>query len=115
MLSSRPKDDDDLADRMWESNLRHGVQYSRDQRQTHGLKLHERELSAKEIAERVGVRHQHGLPLDKRTTREARDRSAIKLSSKLAEEGKTQQEIADQLGIPRQTTVAAFLPKIPKW
>ena len=26
--------DDDLADRMWESNLRHGVQYTRDQRQT---------------------------------------------------------------------------------
>ena len=44
------KDDDDLADRMWESNLRHGVQYTRDQRQTHGLKLHERGLAAKVIA-----------------------------------------------------------------
>ena len=36
--------DDDLADRMWESNLRHGVQYTRDQRQTRGLKLYGREL-----------------------------------------------------------------------
>ena len=47
--------DDDLADRMWESNLRHGVQYTRDQRQTHGLKLHERGLAAKAVAQRVGV------------------------------------------------------------
>lgn len=49
------KDDEDLADRMWDANLRHGVQYTRVQRQTHGLKLHERGLKAKEIAERVGV------------------------------------------------------------
>ena len=49
------KDDEDLADKMWDANLRHGVQYTRDQRQTHGLKLHERGLKAKEIAERAGV------------------------------------------------------------
>ena len=47
--------DDDLSDRMWESNLKHGVQYTRAQRQTHGLKLHERGLTAKVVAQRVGV------------------------------------------------------------
>ena len=47
--------DDDLGGRMWAANLKHGVQYSRAQRQTQGLKLHERGLNAKEIAERVGV------------------------------------------------------------
>ena len=49
------KDDDDLADKMWDANLRHGVQYTRVQRQTHGLKLHKRGLPAKDIADRVGV------------------------------------------------------------
>ena len=32
--------DDDLADRMWAANLKHGVQYSRAQHRTQGLKLH---------------------------------------------------------------------------
>ena len=49
------QDDDDLADKMWDANLRHGVQYTRAQRQTQGLKLHGRGLKAKVIAERVGV------------------------------------------------------------
>ena len=64
--------DDDLADRMWESNLRHGVQYTRDQRQTHGLKLHERGLAAKVIADRagVGVSNELGLQLDESVQRE---------------------------------------------
>ena len=95
-------DDDDLADRMWESNLRHGVQYTRDQRQTHGLKLHERELSAKEIAERVGV----GINTVYRWTKAYRDKVKQERDQAviaLAEEGKTQQEIADDLGIPQQT------------
>ena len=48
-------DDDDLADRMWESNLRHGVQYSRAQRKARGLKLYKKKLSTSEIADRVGV------------------------------------------------------------
>ena len=47
--------DDDLGDKMWAANLKHGVQYTRAQRQTQGLKLHGRGLKAKEIAERVGV------------------------------------------------------------
>ena len=49
------KDDDDLTDKMWDANLRHGVQYTRVQRQIHGLKLHERGLAAKVVAQRVGV------------------------------------------------------------
>ena len=94
--------DDDLADRMWESNLRHGVQYTRDQRQTHGLKLHERGLAAKVIADRAGV----GINTVYRWTKAYRDKVKQERDQAviaLAEEGKTQQEIADDLGIPQQT------------
>ena len=102
MSSSRPTDDDDLADRMWESNLRHGVQYTRDQRQTHGLKLHERGLKAKEIADRVGV----GASSIYRWTKEHREGLTQERDAemqRLRGEGKTQQEIADELGIDRST------------
>ena len=60
--------DDDLGDKMWAANLKHGVQYSRAQRQIRGVKLHKRKLTAQEIAERVGVGHQHGVSLDQRAT-----------------------------------------------
>ena len=94
--------DDDLADRMWESNLRHGVQYTRDQRQTHGLKLHERELSAKEIADRVGV----GVNTVYRWTKAQREKTKQEREQAvldLAGEGKTQKEIADELRIDQAT------------
>ena len=41
--------DDDLSDRMWESNLKHGVQYTRDRCQTHGQTLQERGLAANDL------------------------------------------------------------------
>ena len=94
--------DDDLADRMWAANLKHGVQYSRGQRQTHGLKLHERGLKAKEIAERVGV----GASSIYRWTKEHREGLTQERDAemqRLRGEGKTQQEIADELGIDRST------------
>ena len=47
--------DDDLGDKMWAANLKHGVQYTRVLRQTQGLKLHGRSLKAKDISQRVGV------------------------------------------------------------
>ena len=105
-------DDDDLADRMWESNLRHGVQYTRDQRQTHGLKLHERGLAAKVIADRAGV----GINTVYRWTKAYRDKVKQERDQAviaLAEEGKTQQEIADDLGIPQQTVSRIVTPNPP--
>ena len=99
--------DDDLADRMWESNLRHGVQYTRDQRQTHGLKLHDRGLKAQEIAERIGV----GASSVYRWTKEHRERIKQERDSeihRLRDDGLTQQEIADELGIA-QSTVAEII------
>ena len=96
------KDDDELADRMWESNLRHGVQYTRDQRQTHGLKLHERSLSAKEIADRVGV----GVNTVYRWTKAQREKAKQEREQAVldvAGEGKTQKEIADELRIDQAT------------
>ena len=41
------RDDDDLADRMWEANRKHGVQYTRGQRKVYGVKLHGRGLPTK--------------------------------------------------------------------
>ena len=94
--------DDDLADRMWESNLRHGVQYTRDQRQTHGLKLHERGLSAKVIADRAGV----GINTVYRWTKAQREKAKQERDAeihRLRNEGYTQQQIADELGIDQKT------------
>ena len=94
--------DDDLGDKMWAANLKHGVQYTRAQRQTHGLKLHERGLKAKEIAERVGV----GASSVYRWTKEYREKQKQERDAeiqRLREEGKTQQAIADELRIDRST------------
>ena len=101
------KDDDDLADKMWDANLRHGVQYTRVQRQTHGLKLHERGLKAKEIADRVGV----GASSVYGWTKEVRDKAKQERDDKIARlqaEGKNLQEIGDELDIDA-TTVARNL------
>ena len=100
-------DDDDLADRMWESNLRHGVQYTRDQRQTRGLKLHQRGLAAKVIAQRVGVSASSVYSWTKELRekiKQERDAEIVRLR----EEGMTQQEIADEMGV-HQTTVAEIM------
>ena len=99
--------DDDLTDKMWAANLRHGVQYTRDQRQTHGMKLHDRGLKAKEIAERIGV----GASSVYRWTKEHRERMKQERDSeiqRLRGDGLTQQEIADELGIA-QSTVAEII------
>ena len=101
------KDDDDLGDRMWESNLRHGVQYTRDQRQTHGLKLHERGLSAKVIATRVGVSASSVYSWTKELREQERQERDAEIA-RLRDEGMTQQEIADEVGV-RQSTVAEII------
>ena len=100
-------DDDDLADRMWQSNLRHGVQYTRNQRKTRGLKLYERRISTSEIADRVGV----SAATVRRWTKEQRSRDRQQrdaLVIELAEQGKTQAEIVEETGVP-QSTVSDIL------
>ena len=94
--------DDDLGDKMWAANLKHGVQYTRVQRQTQGLKLHGRGLKAKEIAERVGV----GASSVYRWTKEYREKQKQERDAEIArlrDAGKTQREIADELDMPRRT------------
>lgn len=94
--------DDDLGDKMWSANLQHGVQYTRVQRQTQGLKLHGRGLKAKEIAQRVGV----SISSVYSWTKELRERERQARDAEIArlhEEGMTQQEIADEVGIERST------------
>ena len=96
------KDDDDLADKMWDANLRHGVQYTRVQRQTHGLKLHGRGLAAKEIADRAGV----GVNTVYRWTKAQREEAKQERDAEiqhLRDEGYTQQEIADELKVAQRT------------
>ena len=102
MSSSRPTDDDDLRDRMYAANLRHGVQYSREQKRAYGIALPGRELSAKEIARLSGV----GVGTVYRWTRELRDQDKEERDSeiqRLRDDGLTQQEIADELGMGRST------------
>ena len=107
------KDDEDLADKMWDANLKHGVQYTRDQRQTHGLKLHERGLKAMEIAERAGV----GVNTVYRWTKAQREKAKQERDQAvivLAEEGKTQQQIADELDLPQKTVSNILLSQNPQ-
>ena len=96
------EDDDDLSDRMWESNLKHGVQYTRDQRQTHGLKLHERGLAAKVVAQRVGVSASSVYSWTKELREKIKEERDSEIQ-RLRDEGLTQQEIADELEIGRST------------
>ena len=101
------------ADRMWESNLKHGVQYTRDQRQNHGLKLHKRKLTAQGIAERCGV----GVNTVYRWTKELRDKAKGERDQTviaLAEEGTTQQQIADELDLPQKTVSNILLSQNPQ-
>ena len=99
--------DDDLADRMWESNLKHGVQYTRDQRQTQGLKLHDRGLKAKEIAGRVGVSASSVYSWTKELREQEKQERDAEIA-RLREEGMTTREIADEVDVDH-TTVAAVL------
>ena len=101
-------DDDDLADKMWAANLKHGVQYTRDQRQTHGLKLYGRGLKANVIATRVGVSASSVYSW----TKELRDKEKEERDAEIArlrDDGLTQQQIADELGIA-QGTIAKNIP-----
>ena len=96
------KDDDDLADITWERNLKHGAQYSREQRKTRGLKLHERGKQPKEIADRIGV----SAATVRRWTKDLRERDKQQRNEaviELAEQGKTQAEIAEETGVPQRT------------
>ena len=94
--------DDDLSDKMWAANLKHGVQYTRAQRNTYGLKLHAREVSTKDIAARAGVAVNTVL----RWTKDLRDKQKQARDDaiqRLADKGKTQQEIAEELQIGQGT------------
>ena len=93
---------------MWESNLRHGVQYTRAQRQTKGLKLHERGLTAKVVAQRVGVSASSVYSWTKEQREKERQERDAEIA-RLREEGMTQQEIADELGVA-QGTIAKNIP-----
>ena len=87
--------DDDLGDKMWAANLKHGVQYTRDQRQTQGLKLHGRGLKAKDIAQRIGV----GVNTVYRWTKAHREQGKQERDQAiidLRDAGKTHQEISDE-------------------
>ena len=101
--------DDDLSDRMWESNLRHGVQYTRDQRLTQGLKLYQRKLSTGQIANRVGV----SAATVRRWTKALREedrRIRDERIFELAEAGTSLRQIADEVDVDHKT-VAATLGK----
>ena len=100
--------DDDFADKMWAANLKHGVQYTRLQRKTQGIKLNDRGVTAKDIATRVGVSASSVYSW----TKELRDKEKEERDAEIArlrEQGMTQQQIADELGVA-QGTIAKNIP-----
>ena len=101
------RDDDDLSDRMWESNLRHGVQYTRPQRKTQGIKLHGRGLVAKDIAQRVGVSASSVYSWTKELREKQKQERDAEIAH-LSEEGKTTREIADEVDLDHATVARAL-------
>ena len=96
------KDETHLIDLIWESNLKHGVQYTRGQRQTHGLILRARELSVKDIAQKTGVSD----ATVRRWTKDLRNQEKRIRTERiiaLADEGMTQRQIADEVGVDHRT------------
>ena len=96
------QDDDDLADKMWAANLKHGVQYTRLQRKTQGIKLHGRGLVAKDIAQRVGVSASSVYSWTKELREKEKQERDAEIE-RLRDEGKTLQEIGDELKIDFST------------
>ena len=94
--------DDDLGDKMWDANLRHGVQYTRLQRKTQGVKLHDRGLTAKDIAQRVGVSASSVYSWTKELRENEKQERDAEIA-RLREEGKTTREIADEVDIDHAT------------
>ena len=100
--------DDDLADKMWAANLKHGVQYTRLQRKTQGIKLHGRGLMVKDIAQRVGVSVSSVYSWTKEQREQEKQERDAEIV-RLREEGMTQQEIADELGVAQGTIAKNIL------
>lgn len=98
----------DLSDKMWAANLKHGVQNTRIQRQTQGLNRHGRGLKAKDFAQRVGVSTSSVYGWTK-GLREREKQERDSEIARLRDEGLTQQEIADELGVA-QGTIAKNIP-----
>ena len=101
------QDDDDLADKMWAANLKHGVQYTRLQRKTQGIKLNDRGVTAKDIAQRVGVSASSVYSWTKQLREKGKQERDAEIA-RLSAEGMTQQQIADEVGV-HQTTVAEIM------
>ena len=87
---------------MWGFNLKHGVQYTRAQRQTQGLKLHERGSTAKVVAQRVGASASSVYSWTKELREKIKQERDAEIA-RLREEGMTQQEVADELEMGRST------------
>lgn len=99
--------DDDLSDKMWAANLNHEAQYTRIHRQTQGLKLRQRGVKAKEIAERIGV----GVSSVYRWTKELREKQKKGRDAeiqRLREKGMTTRESGEKVDVDH-TTVTAVL------
>ena len=94
---------------MWDANLTHGVQYTRNQRKNRALYLHNhKELPVKEIAAQVGV----GKTAIYAWTKEQRDEEKAQRDHdvmRLFRKGMSQLQIAEELGINRKT-VASIVP-----
>ena len=92
------EDDDDLGDRMWTANVKHGVQYNQKQKRAFADRLKKRGLANPKIAEIVAVSDRTVRRWYPKTMSPAKEEA-----QKLRDEGKSLRGIAEELDVPKST------------
>ena len=90
--------DDDLSDKMWAANVKHGVQYNQKQKRAFADRLKERGLANPQIAEMVAVSNRTVRRWYPKTISPAKEEA-----QKLRGEGKSLRGIAEELDVPKST------------
>ena len=90
--------DDDLGDRMWAANVKHGVQYNQKQKRAFADRLKKRGLVNPKIAEIVAVSDRTVRRWYPKTMSPAKEEA-----QKLRDEGKSLRGIAEELDVPKRT------------
>ena len=91
-------DDDDLGDKMWAANVKHGVQYNQKQKRAFADRLKNRGLANPKIAEIVAISGRTVRRWYPKTMSPEKEEA-----QRLRDEGKSLRGIAEELDVPKST------------